>query len=94
MMRTWQWIMLLYLLCANLLAFCLCGADKLAARRGCRRVRESTLLFFAFIGGAAGFLCSMLAFRHKTKKPLFLILIPLLLLLQAAAVLYILIRFF
>jgi uncharacterized membrane protein YsdA (DUF1294 family) len=45
--------------------------DKIKARRGSMRVRESTLLALAVLGGALGALAAMLAVRHKTQRPLF-----------------------
>ncbi|MFA7660142.1 MAG: DUF1294 domain-containing protein, partial [Anaerovoracaceae bacterium] len=42
-----------------------------------RRISESTLLALAFLLGAPGVLIAMPVFRHKTKKPLFLVLVPL-----------------
>ena len=55
----------------SLLEFCLYGADKGAAKRGARRIPER-VLGLAWCGGAAGAMLGMFAFRHKTKKPLFL----------------------
>ena len=71
-------MIIVYALAVSLLSFVLYGVDKRRAQRKCRRISESTLIFFAFIGGAVGALIGMLTFHHKTKKPLFYILIPLL----------------
>ncbi len=50
----------------GLYTFLLCGADKLAAKRGQRRVPEKRFFFFCFLGGAFGLALGMLCFRHKT----------------------------
>ena len=71
-----------YLLAVNLLAFCAFGRDKRLARLGSRRIPEARLLLYAALGGAAGALLGMRRFRHKTRKPLFRVLVPLLLLLH------------
>lgn len=48
-------------------AFIAYGADKSKARRGAWRIPEKVLLGLSFFGGAAGGLCGMLLFRHKTR---------------------------
>ncbi|MDW7745879.1 DUF1294 domain-containing protein [Halomonas sp.] len=56
-----------YLL-ASLAAVALYGVDKAAARRGARRIRESTLQLVALAGGWPGALLARRWFRHKTRK--------------------------
>ena len=75
----------LYLLAINSLAFGAFGWDKRLAQRGLRRVPEARLLLYAALGGALGALLGMRHFHHKTRKPLFRILVPLLLLLHIGA---------
>ena len=70
----------------NLLTFALYGTDKRRARRGRRRISERCLLLFALFFGAVGALAGMYVFRHKTRHTKFVILVPLFLVLQAAAV--------
>ena len=65
------------LLVWNLFTFLVMGLDKRKAVKGRRRISESTLLALAFLLGAPGILAAMPIFRHKTKKVLFLILVPL-----------------
>ena len=81
-------VLLVYLAVVNLITFIMFGVDKRAAIKGKQRTRESTLLFFAFIGGSVGALFAMKLFRHKTRKPKFTVTIPFMLILQIAAVLY------
>ncbi|MBQ9967206.1 MAG: DUF1294 domain-containing protein [Oscillospiraceae bacterium] len=52
--------------------------DKKRARTNRLRLPEVLLLGTAVIGGSIGIFLGMLLFHHKTKKPLFLILVPIL----------------
>ena len=75
-------ITFLWLLFANGIAFLLFGLDKWKAKRNAYRIREQTLLLWALAGGSVGALLGMRLFRHKTRKPLFYIGVPLILLAQ------------
>ncbi|WP_257000187.1 DUF1294 domain-containing protein [Enterobacter cloacae] len=44
------------------------GADKMAARKGMRRIPEVTLLVFGVVGGWPGAIMGQQIFRHKTQK--------------------------
>ena len=55
------------LLLISLIAFVLYTVDKLRAKRGAWRIKESLLLGIGFFGGAAGALLAMRVVRHKTK---------------------------
>lgn len=70
------------LLIWNSITFILMGLDKFLARQHLRRIPERTLLLSGLLFGAAGCLAGMYAFRHKTQKPQFTILLPLFLLLN------------
>jgi uncharacterized membrane protein YsdA (DUF1294 family) len=63
---SWRWTAALALV--NLLACAAFAIDKAAARRDSRRVRESTLLGLALIGGIVGAVAGQQIFRHKTRK--------------------------
>ena len=76
---------LVYLALANLTAFVLYAADKRNSKRGGRRIPESALIRAAVLGGSLGALAGMKLLRHKTKHRKFVVLIPLLLILQIAA---------
>lgn len=52
----------------NLTAFLMFRHDKRASERGEWRVRESTLLWVAFLGGSSGAVLAQHVFRHKTRK--------------------------
>lgn len=80
----WQYVPLAYLLLVNLIEFCLMGLDKRWSRRsGHRRVPERRFFLLALIGGAAGGILGMRAFRHKTKHWYFVWGMPLILALHA-----------
>ncbi|MBR5941812.1 MAG: DUF1294 domain-containing protein [Clostridia bacterium] len=69
---------------ASLIAFFAYGADKLLAKGdGGRRISERTLLALAVYGGALGAFLGRMAFRHKTRKDYFTLVITFALLLQA-----------
>ena len=76
----------------NLLLFVLMGADKHRAKAGARRIPEATLFFLAVLGGSAGGILGMLAFRHKTRRKLFTLGFPAILLLESAGILYLILR--
>jgi uncharacterized membrane protein YsdA (DUF1294 family) len=58
----------LWIVGINILAFLAFGYDKLRAIEGKYRIRESTLLGLALIGGSIGALAGQQHFRHKTIK--------------------------
>ncbi|MBK4726346.1 DUF1294 domain-containing protein [Pantoea agglomerans] len=59
---------LMWFLLASTLTFLIYGGDKLAARKGWRRVPEATLLVFGLLGGWPGAIVGQQLFRHKTQK--------------------------
>ena len=84
---------LAYLLIVNAVAFLLMLIDKVKAKKNRWRIKESTLMLWAAIGGSIGALAGMYTFRHKTLHRKFTIGIPAILVLQIAAVLFILYKF-
>ena len=58
--------------------------DKRKARQKKWRTPEALLLLVAALGGSAGSILGMAAFRHKTRHKRFAVGLPLLFLLQAA----------
>ena len=60
-----------YLIAVNFGAFAAFGIDKMQAESGGWRIRESTLLWFALLGGFPGAIAGRQAFRHKTRKQSF-----------------------
>lgn len=81
---------LFYFILINCTALGFYGLDKKRAVRNQWRIPEKTLLGIAVLGGGPGALLGMRLFRHKTRKPKFYIGIPVILILETAAVLWIL----
>lgn len=77
------------LLGMNVTAFGFYGYDKSRARSRGSRVPENTLHFLAFAGGSPGALLGQTVFRHKTRKRSFQVIFWLIVVLQAAAIVYI-----
>lgn len=69
-------LLLAYLLLINAAGFTLMLVDKHRARKNKWRIRESTLLLVAALGGSVGSLIGMYAVRHKTRHPKFALGIP------------------
>lgn len=78
---------LTYLILVNCAGFILMGWDKFLAKMAKRRIPEKSLFFVAIIGGSLGSWLGMQIFRHKTRHAHFVIGMPLIILLQAAAAL-------
>ena len=79
-------ILLVYYLIINVVLFILMGIDKARAKKDKWRVPESTLFIVSFLGGAIGGLAAMRVFHHKTRKPSFLIIYIISLILHCALV--------
>ncbi|MBQ6498995.1 MAG: DUF1294 domain-containing protein [Ruminococcus sp.] len=75
----------IYLVVINILAVILTIYDKSAAVHDRWRVRERTLMLVSALGGAVGMFLTMLIIRHKTRKPLFMIGIPVIFILELIA---------
>lgn len=63
----WEAI-LCWIVIASAMSFGMFGVDKAAAVKGNRRIRESSLLLVALIGGVPGAKLGQRVFRHKTRK--------------------------
>lgn len=72
-------LLLYYLLIINAAGFLLMLVDKWKAKKNRWRIRESTLLIVAALGGSIGSLAGMYLFRHKTQHLKFILGIPLIL---------------
>lgn len=72
-------LLLYYLLIINAAGFLLMLVDKWKAKKNRWRIRESTLLLVAALGGSVGSLLGMYIFRHKTLHLKFTLGIPLIL---------------
>ena len=75
---------LIYILLINLIAILSIALDKSAARNGEDRVRESSLLIVAALGGGIGMYVAMRIFHHKTRKNKFMVGVPAIVLIEIA----------
>jgi len=82
----------IYLAAISIFAIFLTLRDKSAAKRHKWRVKENTLLLVSVLGGSVAMFLTMQVFRHKTQHRKFMIGIPLITILQIAAVLFFLWR--
>ena len=80
-----------YLIAINIITIAAYGLDKRAAINHKTRIRESTLLGLACIGGSIGALIGMHVFNHKVRKACFAIGVPVILAIQLIAI-FLLIR--
>jgi len=74
-----------YLLLINSVGFIIMGLDKTLAIKQRNRIPEKTLLSLSILGGSIGSWIAMQLFRHKTRKPLFSLGIPLVFLIEYGA---------
>ena len=84
--------LLIYLLIINAVGFLLMLVDKFKARKKLWRIPEATLMTVAAIGGSIGSLLGMYTFRHKTKHIKFTLGIPVILVIQLFAAVYLIYR--
>ena len=82
-----MYYLIIYLIVINVIAIVITAHDKLAAINHRRRVPERVLMLISALGGAPAMYLTMLIIRHKTRKPLFMIGIPLVFLLELAVIL-------
>ena len=81
---------LIYLAVISIIAIIVCCYDKHAAKHNPKhRTRESTLLLLSALGGSVAMFATMLLIRHKTKHAKFMVGIPLIIILQIAALVFI-----
>lgn len=59
---------IMWFLSVNVLTMIIYGVDKWAAHKAKRRIPESTLLVFGFVGGWPGAIIGQQIYRHKTQK--------------------------
>ncbi|KFF21685.1 hypothetical protein IW22_07025 [Chryseobacterium sp. JM1] len=78
--------MIYILLIISLATFIIFGWDKRLSIKHKRRISESTLLGFTFLGGTVGAILGMLIFRHKISKKSFLLKLVGIILIQAVCI--------
>ena len=74
--------LLFYFIFISIVSVIACVYDKIQAKRGGWRVKESTLLLLSVLGGSAAMLIAMKTVRHKTLHKKFTVGIPLIIILQ------------
>ena len=81
-------IVILWVGALSLVSFLVTVYDKWAAKHNPKhRTRENTLLLLSLLGGSVAMFATMLMIRHKTKHLKFMLGIPAIMILQAAAIL-------
>ena len=78
----WTYIIIGYLVLANVVTFFTYGIDKCKAKKEKWRISEATLLLTAVFGGSIGAWLGMKAFHHKTMHKKFYIGVPTIIILQ------------
>lgn len=81
-------LLLFYLALSNLLSLSLFGIDKWKAKHTKWRISEKTLLLVAAIGGSIGAWVGMKLWHHKTQHKKFKYGVPLIFIIQLAALLF------
>ena len=80
---------LVYFLAVSLITALITAIDKYKAKRGSFRISEATLFILAAIGGALGEYLTMRLIRHKTLHKRFMIGLPLIIILQTVAIIFV-----
>ena len=80
--------LLIYLLLINIVSFILFAIDKGKAKRKKWRISKKILLITSFLGGATGSLMAMVIFKHKLSKKSFYIGVPVFIVLNKIAMLW------
>lgn len=81
--------MIIYLIIMNIVGLMVMWLDKRKAVRHKWRIPEKTLFLISIAGGSIGTWSGMYIFHHKTKHWYFVVGMPLILILQIAAFVYI-----
>lgn len=81
-------LLLFYLALSNLLSLSLFGIDKWKAKHTKWRISEKALLLVAAIGGSIGAWVGMKLWHHKTQHKKFKYGVPLIFIIQLAALLF------
>ena len=79
---------IIYLVAINIITFFAYGADKRKAQKKAWRTPEAVLILLAIVGGSLGAWIGMQTWHHKTQHVKFKYGVPIILLIQVAALLY------
>lgn len=88
-----HYILAIYLIIINIIAFALMGIDKKRARNKEWRISEATLFVTALLFGSLGSNIGMRVFHHKTKHWYFVIFMPLIMVVQVVILAFVLNKF-
>lgn len=84
-MQIYDYIALIYLFLASAVAVAATIRDKHAAKRSKWRVPERTLMTLGALSGCVAMYACMRIIHHKTRKPKFMVGLPVIFLLELAA---------
>lgn len=79
---------IIYFVIINIIGFLIMYIDKQKAKKGKWRIPEKTIFIVTALGGGIGTVLGMYAFRHKTQKINFVIGLPLITIVEIAAIIY------
>ena len=81
-------ILLAYIILISLISIIVCIYDKKISKKNRveLRIPEKTLLVLSALGGSVAMFITMLLIRHKTKHVKFMLGIPLIIVVQSAAI--------
>ena len=79
---------IIYFIIINIIGFLAMYIDKQKSKKGKWRIPEKTLFIITALGGGIGTIAGMYTFRHKTKKMIFVIGLPLITILEIIAIIY------
>jgi len=83
-------IVLIYLVIINVVTFFMYGFDKWKAKKSKMRIRETTLLGLAVLGGSIGAWLGMKVWHHKTLHKKFRFGVPAIIIIQLLLIGYLL----
>ena len=81
-------IVLIYLVIINVVTFFMYGIDKWKAKKSKWRIRETSLLGLAVLGGSIGAWLGMKVWHHKTQHKKFKYGVPTIIIVQHALIVY------
>ncbi|MGX8852432.1 DUF1294 domain-containing protein [Amedibacillus sp. YH-ame10] len=79
--------MMMFLIVWNIITFTMMGIDKWKAIHKEMRISEKMLLSCSLLLGSLGTLLGMIVFRHKIRKPLFYISVPVMIIVHSLIIL-------
>ena len=81
-------IVLIYFTVINVVTFFMYGIDKWKAKKAKWRIRETTLLGLAVLGGSVGAWLGMKVWHHKTQHKKFKYGVPAIIIIQLLIIVY------